>query len=177
MDETPTTILVVEDERDLADLYSAWLAPTYDVRTAYSGEEALELFDTTVDAVLLDRNLPGIYGDDVLLEIRSQTDTPVAFVSGVDPAPDILHLDVDLYRRKPIMKEMLEETVEELLYLAALDEVSRQALALTDKLEQLGATVPDLVPDLDDVDTMLDTVETLRQLRRAVTMVFPLTDD
>ena len=34
--ETPT-VLVVDDERDLADLYAAWLADEYEVRTAYGG--------------------------------------------------------------------------------------------------------------------------------------------
>ena len=38
-EETPT-VLLVDDERDLADLYAAWLADEYEIRTAYGGEEA-----------------------------------------------------------------------------------------------------------------------------------------
>ena len=177
MDGIPATVLVVEDEPDLADLYSAWLAPSYDVRTAYTGEEALELFDTTVDAVLLDRNLPKRYGDDVLRELRHQTDTPVAFVTGVDPTPEILHLAVDLYRRKPVTKETLEETVKELLFLGALDDVSRQSLALMDKVKQLGATVSGLIPTPTEVARMLDGAETLAQVDNVVGTVYPPDDD
>ena len=51
-------ILVVEDEEPLADLFTAWLSDEYTVDTAYTGEEALELLNETLNVVLLDRRLP-----------------------------------------------------------------------------------------------------------------------
>ncbi|TKX52052.1 response regulator, partial [Halorubrum sp. SS7] len=65
MSEKPPLVLVVEDEPDLADLYAAWLGDEYRVRTAYGGREALDQLDETddeVDAILLDRRMPGLSG-------------------------------------------------------------------------------------------------------------------
>ena len=44
------TILVVEDEQALIELYVRWLED-YEVRTAGGGEEALEEFDEDVDEI------------------------------------------------------------------------------------------------------------------------------
>ncbi|MFB6198163.1 MAG: hypothetical protein ABEI52_07845 [Halobacteriaceae archaeon] len=38
MTTASSTVLIVEDEQGLADLYSEWLASKYDVRTAYDGQ-------------------------------------------------------------------------------------------------------------------------------------------
>lgn len=65
MSEQPPLVLVVEDEPDLADLYAAWLGDEYRVRTAYGGQEALDELDEAddeVDAILLDRRMPGFPG-------------------------------------------------------------------------------------------------------------------
>lgn len=151
-------VLVVEDERDLADLYAMWLAGPYTVRTAYTGTDALETIDEDVDAVLLDRNMPDCTGDDVLRELRTEYTTPVAFVTGVDPSVDIVSLPVDAYRHKPVSKDVLEATVEELVSRSTLCTTERQILALQDKLEALESTVA--------VDTTAP--ETIERLREAV---------
>ena len=65
------TILVVEDEQALIELYVRWLEDEYDVRTAEGGEEALEEFDDSVGVVLLDRLMPGMSGDEMLEESGS----------------------------------------------------------------------------------------------------------
>ncbi|SDK10350.1 hypothetical protein SAMN05216226_11827 [Halovenus aranensis] len=46
-----TTILLVDDEQDVADAYTAQLQSDYDTRTAYGGEDALERVDDEVDVV------------------------------------------------------------------------------------------------------------------------------
>lgn len=58
--------------RNLADLYTAWLAADYNVRTAYDGEQALDTYNKTVDVVLLDRRLPIHSGNEVLEELRER---------------------------------------------------------------------------------------------------------
>lgn len=52
------TVLVVDDEKDLADVYAEHLKERYTVRTEYSGNEALEAMSPDVDVVLLDRRMP-----------------------------------------------------------------------------------------------------------------------
>jgi CheY-like chemotaxis protein len=53
------SILFVDDERSLLDLYRHWFAEGYDVRTAADGEAALHQLDAAIDVVLLDRQMPG----------------------------------------------------------------------------------------------------------------------
>jgi len=54
MSDVPV-VLAVEDEPPLLEIYASWLEDDYDVRTAGSGEEALEQFDGDVSVVLLGR--------------------------------------------------------------------------------------------------------------------------
>ncbi|HEY1509375.1 MAG TPA: ATP-binding protein [Solirubrobacteraceae bacterium] len=79
-------VLVVDDEREIADLIAGQLAPLeVQVTIASGGEQALELLRTTAfDAVTLDILMPGMDGFTVLQEIREDPDlsqTPIVFVS------------------------------------------------------------------------------------------------
>ncbi|MDI6725991.1 MAG: response regulator, partial [Smithellaceae bacterium] len=62
------TILVIDDESILrTSLRIALGAAGYEVLTAQSGEEGLDLFDREKpDLILLDHWLPGMNGDEVL---------------------------------------------------------------------------------------------------------------
>jgi len=110
------TVLVVEDDRDLADLYAAWLEGDHDVRTANSAAEALDQFDGDIDVVLLDRRLPESSGDDVLAELRETgSDVQIAMVSAVDPDFDIIEMGFDAYLVKPVSRDELTDLVSRLL--------------------------------------------------------------
>jgi len=113
MSEIPT-VLVVDDDRPLADGFADHLSSEFEVRTAYTGEEALDRLDEAVDVVLLDRGLPDTSGDAVLEAIRaSDFDCRVAMVSGEQPSPD---LDCDAYLTKPLSGiGVLSDTVTELV--------------------------------------------------------------
>jgi signal transduction histidine kinase len=79
-------VLVVDDERQIAELIAGQLAPL-DVETTIvgSGEEALQrLRSEHFDAVTLDILMPGMDGFEVLRQIRADPDlgtTPIVFVS------------------------------------------------------------------------------------------------
>jgi signal transduction histidine kinase/CheY-like chemotaxis protein len=79
-------VLIVDDEREIAELIAGQLAPL-DVQTtiAGGGEEALELLRTEhFDAITLDILMPGKDGFEVLRELRADPDlrlTPIVFVS------------------------------------------------------------------------------------------------
>jgi len=66
-------ILVVEDEKSLADAISAGLSHHgYSVDTVYDGEEALRILEVnSYDLVILDLNLPGVDGLEVCRQIRA----------------------------------------------------------------------------------------------------------
>lgn len=83
MNQTTTTVLVVDDERDIVNLMRDFLeADGYRVLTAEDGPSALDaLANNPVDCVLLDIMMPGQSGFDVLRRIREDGDVPVLFLS------------------------------------------------------------------------------------------------
>ncbi|SFF90184.1 Response regulator receiver domain-containing protein [Halopelagius inordinatus] len=118
MAEDPPTVLVVEDEEAVVEAYAMWLSDVADVRTATGGREALQLVDGDVDAVLLDRRMPDLSGDETLAEIRERGfDCRVAMVTAVDPAVDVdgVNASFDTYLTKPVTKEEIVDAVGELL--------------------------------------------------------------
>ncbi|HEX9181551.1 MAG TPA: response regulator, partial [Burkholderiales bacterium] len=78
-------VLIVEDELILAKNISKYLEREgFEVKSATSGEQALPLLDSfKPDAVLLDFNLPGMNGLQVLQKIRERDrETKVIMVTG-----------------------------------------------------------------------------------------------
>jgi DNA-binding response OmpR family regulator len=167
--ESPT-VLLVDDEPDLVDLYEMFLSERYDVRTATGGPEALERVDGTVDIALLDRRMPGMSGDEVLSEIQSrELDVRTAMLTAVEPDADIVDMPFDDYRVKPVDRDDLIGLVEVLLERATYDAQSQAFFSLASKkaaLEVAGSddtkAYADLVAELDDrreeIDDTLDRV-------------------
>jgi DNA-binding response OmpR family regulator len=129
------TVLIVDDEKPITDAYAQWLEEDYTVRTAYSGSEALEKLDESVDVVLLDRRMPDLSGEDVLDKIHEQDlKCRVALVSAVEPDFDILELGFDAYLEKPVSEATeLHETVETLLRRTTYDSQIQRFLSLANK--------------------------------------------
>ena len=137
---TPT-VLIVDDEEDIADIYTLQLQDRYDVRTEYGGQEAIEAVDEDVDVVLLDRRMPGLSGDQVLERIRDQDlDCRVAMVTAVEPDFDILEMGFDAYLTKPVKSEQLAETVENLIERSEYDSLLQEYYGLVEKQATLEAT-------------------------------------
>ena len=127
-------ILVVEDEAELADLYSGWLSERYPVRVANDGPEALEEFDEDVEVMLLDRELPGMNGKAVLSMLRDRgADCQVAMVTAVDPNVDVVEMGFDAYVTKPVREDELFELVDHLLHRRVYDENVRKLFAAISK--------------------------------------------
>jgi len=129
-----TTVLVVDDNRPIADTYAAFVGDEHEVLTAYGGEEALEKIDPSVDVVLLDRRMPDLSGDEVLAEIeRRALDPRVVMVTAVDPEFDIVDMPFDDYVVKPVKRADIADIVAEMLQRASYDDDLRQFLALASK--------------------------------------------
>jgi DNA-binding response OmpR family regulator len=128
------TVLVVDDEPDLTDLYAAWLDEGYETRVAYGGKEAIEAFDEDVDVALIDRLMPEMSGDEVLERIRETGhDCQVAMVTAVEPDFDIIEMGFDDYLVKPILRDELLEAVQNLLSRVEYDNQLRDLYALVSK--------------------------------------------
>lgn len=131
--DTPT-ILVVDDEEDVADLFRIWLADEYDVQTAYDGDQALAVLDESIDLVLLDRRMPGLAGDTVLEQIRERgLDCRVVMVTAVKPDFDVIEMAFDDYLVKPVSKAELYDVVERVLKRVEYDQQLQEYFALASK--------------------------------------------
>ena len=69
-------LLIVEDEKQICDMVAKSLYGVgYEVDTCYDGEEALECILTEdYDLIVLDLNLPGMDGMEILRELRREND-------------------------------------------------------------------------------------------------------
>lgn len=134
------SVLIVEDESQVADLYRSYLDDSYDVTVAGTGEEALDTVSADTDAVLLDRRLPDYPGSEVLEEIRDRgLDCRVAMVTAVEPDTDIVQMGFDLYLVKPATRDDIRTVVNRLETRADYDETLQSTAALVTKRAVLEA--------------------------------------
>jgi DNA-binding response OmpR family regulator len=115
-------VLVVDDDRDLCDLLSDFLAEEgYDVSRAYGGRDALDSARARApDAVLLDLMLPDISGIVVgraLRESASTRDVPIVVISGdrAALARCTLELRADSFLEKPFSLAAVEIALRDAL--------------------------------------------------------------
>jgi len=163
-DSDQPTVLVVEDERALIELYVRWLDEEYDVRTAEGGEEALEKFDGDVDVTLLDRLMPGMSGDEVLEAVRERdTDCKVTMVTAVEPDFDVITMGFDDYLTKPVEQETLLETIDRLLSRTEYVDLEQELYALVSKQAALEASKS--VEELEKSEEFADLEERIAEVR------------
>jgi len=135
-----TGVLIVDDEPEVVKMYREGLIDSYDVRTAQSGEAALDILDERIDVVLLDRRMPGLSGDEVLKRIRARDiECRVVMVTAIDPDLDIITMDFDEYLVKPVREAQLREVIERLLKRDRLDTQIQQMIEVGSKLATLEA--------------------------------------
>jgi two-component system response regulator AdeR len=196
MSAEPPLVLVVEDERDLADLYATWLRDEYRVRVAYGGREAIEKLDDEVDVALLDRRMPDLSGDETLQAIREEgIECRVAMVTAVEPDFDIVAMGFDDYLVKPVSREALTTTVENLLLRNSYDEGIQELFALASKkallesekdpatlesneeYQQLSARVAELRSELDETLASFDDDNNIDAMYRDLGDAFSVDDE
>lgn len=158
MSYTIETVLVIEDEESLADKFARLLSTEYETITAYSGEAALDTIDETVDAMLLDRKMPGISGGDALSQLRDEGyGVPVAMLTAVRPDWEVIDMQFDDYLLKPVDAEELMDAVERLEVLGSMDHEVRQYLRQTIKQAALEGEKD---PSALDSHEMFETLKT-----------------
>ena len=89
----PIELLWIDDEIDLLEAHILFLSQKgYNITKAHSGQDAIALLkDTNFNIVLLDENMPGMSGIEVLSEIKGAADLknlPVIVFSNRDGQED-----------------------------------------------------------------------------------------
>lgn len=120
-------LLLVDDDTVTLQVLSKSLAPFARMRFARSGAEALKAVESELpDLVILDLNMPGLDGLEVLSALRSRPQSaqlPVILVTGASDETleaSALELGAQDFIRKPFQPEQLVARMRALLRLAAL---------------------------------------------------------
>ena len=111
--------LIVEDDRDIVALYRHVLdIAGYRTEIVLDGTRALErIFAIHPDIILLDLQLPGISGVEILTRIRSDPSTaaiPVVVITANANLAESLSVEPDLLLQKPVNISQLGELVQRL---------------------------------------------------------------
>jgi len=172
-------VLVVDDEKEVADVYALRLRDQYTTETAYGGTAALDTVDEETDVVLLDRRMPDVDGDEVLGEIRArELPARVIMITAVDPDFDIIEMPFDDYLCKPVDKADLVAAIDQQLAARRYDNRLTEYMEVTSKLallknektthslensdgveslerraEELKAAMDEALTDFDDIAT------------------------
>ena len=106
-------VLIVEDDPRLNEIISITLEDDFDLKACKDGNTALEWLKTSVpDIVVLDLNLPGISGVDILAHIRSDerlTGTRVILATADERLAETLTDEADITLLKPVSPAQLRE--------------------------------------------------------------------
>ena len=113
-------IIIVEDDRELGELVQLYVSSEGLTATLCgSAEEALELFRSIgAELIVLDINLPGMDGFELLQTLRKESTVPVIIISARETDEDIvmgLGIGADEFVTKPFPPRVLVARVRALL--------------------------------------------------------------
>lgn len=110
---TKPLVLIIEDDKKLADIFSLALQAEFQVEVAEDGQTALtQLSILTPTLVVLDMHLPYVSGNTILAHIRGDerlTHTRVMLATADAQLADELREKADLVLLKPISVNQLRE--------------------------------------------------------------------
>lgn len=143
----PSDILIIEDDRDTANLYQGYLEEDYTTNLATSGEQAVEKLSPTIDLILLDLNLPRMSGIDLLEMIQEDevehSNPRVIILTTRDPTEEILDYPIDKYQMKPIYRDDLHSLIDDITLQAEYQNLSKtlfQKRSKRNAFKQAGKT-------------------------------------
>src|ERR1700741_1113908 len=124
--ESRSTLLVIDDDRELCTMLAEYLAPEgFTTVTAGTGREGLEqLGRAAVDLVVLDVMLPELSGFDVLRRIRAVSRVPVIMLTARGEEVDRvvgLEMGADDYLAKPFSPRELVARIRAVMRRAPLE--------------------------------------------------------
>jgi CheY-like chemotaxis protein len=117
---TPTLLIADDDPHLRTALAEVFAGQGYQVRTASTGEESLELMDRSpIDCLLIDFNLPGMTGLETIHIVHQQLIYPVSILITAQPTTSVLQtalsLKVFTVLSKPVARAVVTNTVQRAL--------------------------------------------------------------
>ena len=117
---TPTLLIADDDPQLRTALAEVFEGQGYQVRTASTGEESLELIDKSpIDCLIIDFNLPGLTGLETIQIVHQQLIYPVSILITAQPTTTVLQaaltLKVFTVLAKPIARAVVTNTVQRAL--------------------------------------------------------------
>ena len=166
--ETPETILIVDDERGPRESLRMILASNHRILQASSGAEALECIRREhVDLITLDLNMPGMHGQELMRTVRSEfPHIEIVIITGcgsVESAAEGIRAGICDYIQKPFDVVQVSAAVGRAL--------SRKGARdrLTSFLEELGS----VVGHDRGAQAILEDIQRSEKLREQVGKIFP----
>lgn len=132
-------ILIVDDAQSVRMLHRSLLSQTFDVLTAASGREAIEMCQERLpDLVLMDADMPDMNGYETCRTLLTLGRVPVIFVTGLDSAEAQLDAfdagAVDVVQ-KPVVADVL---VRKIVLAIAANEKERAMLKEKERLRHMA---------------------------------------
>lgn len=157
---SPSTILLVDDDREVRSALRALLAPHYQILEAENGCYALGVLSEHVpDLIISDVSMPDMDGVSLLREIRSRDmDIPVILVTGepaLDGAVKAVEYGALRYLTKPVDPTVLHELVDQAIGMRQMALAKREMFHLTDGKQ---GTASDFAGQLTRFERAVDSI-------------------
>lgn len=108
-------VLLIDDDMVSREVVATVLTMTgYNIHTASGGEEALSLLDSQAcvpELILMDVQMPGINGTDLIRELRARSHALLYVVSASEIQPEVVE-QADGFLLKPFGPEALEKALD-----------------------------------------------------------------
>jgi two-component system NtrC family sensor kinase len=180
--ESAGRILIVDDSRELRTFLAEDILPQlgYETLSAANGQQGLRLIvEEQPDLVLLDLQMPGMSGMDLLREIKAQQlDVPIVLMTAhgsESVAVDAFRLGVKDYLTKPFDMEVAQSILDRLLEQVRLQ---REKERLSRELEQARGDLEQRVKELTvlfgmskSVTAQLDLDKVLKRVVEAAVFI------
>lgn len=160
MSDSSPVVLLVEDEPSLIEIYRHWLSDSHTIRTAQTGDGALELVDEDVDVIVLDRLLPSMTGREVIEHVRErELECKIVMATAVESNFDLIEAGADAAITKPITKDELLRAVDQMLDQESYLETEQQLFELLERRASLYSTDDLDVETIEAIDADIETLQ------------------
>jgi DNA-binding NtrC family response regulator len=167
------TILIVDDEKNTRDALRAALEDRYDVYTAPDVAHAMAIVESeNVDLVLTDLRMAGEDGLHLIKRLRSLPHHPVCLLmtayGSLETAVEAMRAGASDYLTKPMNLDEVEHKVALHLRARRLEAENRELRDLTDRRQDKGGPLDDIVGRSSVMAEIMETVKQVAPSRATV---------